>query len=278
MTASLQASLFGGPEIKVPKTIGKAAVASIESLHLLNPGKGQVSGFDYTLNPYRGCSFDCSYCYAPSFVAEEDKQANWGRWVEVKKNALMALDRADLGDKSVLMSSVTDPYQPLEAKTELTRAIVERLLEMQPRLVVQTRSPIVERDIDLFKRFRSIRVNVSSPTDSEEVRRAYEPSCASIERRLRTVETLARNGLKTTVCISPMLPMDDPGLFGKRLDEIGASRVVTSWFHESNRAFASNTRKMALGLNSRYGWTEDGFRDCYEALKGSCRAFSGSYK
>ena len=113
--------------------------------------------YDYTINPYRGCRFGCSYCYASRFVYEDaGKKADWGSWVEYKRNAVEALQREShkLFGKRVFFSSATDPYQPLERKLSLTRALLEVLLFAFPAHVrLQTRSPHVVRDLDLFVRF-----------------------------------------------------------------------------------------------------------------------------
>ena len=255
----MQASLFDLPMVKTPDRIGSASVRDIDSLHLLNPGIGRTAGCDYTLNPYRGCSFGCSYCYAPFFEPEEEKRADWGNWVEVKSRAIEALSKVNLRGKSIYMSSVTDPYQPIEVKIGLTREIVEHLMYQGAHLTVQTRSPIVARDIDLFQSFLSIRVNISVPTDDDEVRKCYEPNCASIERRLETAGKLVAAGIPVRICVSPMIPMRDPAAFGRRLTEIGVNFAHATWFHHSNRPFASNTREPGLILNAQFAWTEDRF-------------------
>lgn len=112
---------------------------------------------DYTINPYRGCTFSCSYCYASKFVHEDSaKKASWGRWVEVKRNAVDALQKEShkVCGSRVFLGSATDPYQPIELRVGLTRALLEVLLLAFPaRLHLQTRSPHVVRDVELFQRF-----------------------------------------------------------------------------------------------------------------------------
>src|SRR5688572_3897260 len=140
--SAMQASLFELPGLDLPSQIGTARVRSMPSESVLNPGRGRTADFDYTLNPYRGCGFGCSYCFAAAFVPDLAQRADWGNWIEVKDRAIDVVRSKKLYGKRIFMSSATDPYQPLEAKLGLTRGIVEELLKVQARLVVQTRSPI----------------------------------------------------------------------------------------------------------------------------------------
>ena len=276
MPTAPQPTLFATELPRLPAKIGIADVVESNSTHLLNVAKGRIGSFDYTLNPYRGCSFGCSYCYAPFFEPDEDKRSDWGKWVEVKQRTLDSLQKADLFDKRIFMSSVTDPYQPLEAKTRFTRSIVEVLRDRGARLVVQTRSPIVERDIDLFKGFRSIRINLSIPTDSDEVRRAFEPQCASIDRRLQTVKKLKDAGLEVAVCIAPMLPMEDPSLFGEKLNELKVDRLTATFFHDAGKPFVAGTRPEALEIAKTLGWTRESFLRNKTQLERTCPALMSS--
>jgi len=239
--------------------VGPARISSVETTHLLTPGTGRTADFDFTLNPYRGCSFGCSYCYAAFFVADEELRQNWGQWVEVKIRAVEVLRHRDLRGKTIYMSSVTDPYQPIEAKIELTREIVEMLGEAGARLVVQTRSPLVARDIDLFSRFEHIRVNMSITTDDDEVRQKFEPGCASVGRRIEAVARLKDAGIRTNVCVCPMLPMRDPEGFGRKMANLGVDHITSSWFHMNDQLFASGTREDALHLMQEMGWDYDGY-------------------
>ena len=112
-----------------------------------------MDAYDFTLNPYGGCSFGCSYCYAAFFSRDSDMRENWGYWVTVKDNAIEKMQRLkrSLDGKLIYMSSVTDPYQPIERELELTRRLLQVMAERhKPKLVVQTRSPLVTRDCDLF--------------------------------------------------------------------------------------------------------------------------------
>jgi DNA repair photolyase len=229
-----------------------------------------MRGYDYSLNPYIGCGFACAYCFAANFQADEQKKATWGKWVEVKANAVEDLLRKrDLKGKKIFMSSATDPYQPLEAKVGLTRRILETLVDplRQPRLVVQTRGPLVTRDIDLLRRFEHVRVNMSITTDCDEVRRRFEPSCASIERRLEAISEVKAAGIATTVCIVPMLPIRDPQGFARTLRKTGADFFVAGPFRRSARAFAADTRELGLELAKEHRWDEAAFHRTLSILQ-----------
>jgi DNA repair photolyase len=150
-------------------SVGKSEVTYKNASSILTEAKGFMASYDYTLNQYSGCSFGCTYCYAAFFSRTEEQRKNWGYWVNVKENALQLLvkfRKKSLRDKTIYMSSVTDPYQPIERELNLTRSLLKELLDFhQPRLVIQTRSPIATRDIDLFQQFKAIQVNMTRHSD-----------------------------------------------------------------------------------------------------------------
>jgi len=267
--STIQASLFELPQVKVPAKLGRTFVRSVEASSILTTPKGRLAGFDYSLNPYRGCGFGCSYCYAAFFVPDDVKRDAWGQWVEVKENAVRLLARQkDLGGARIIMSSVTDPYQPVEAFTELSRGILEHLADRreQPEIVIQTRSPLVTRDIDILKRFRKLRVNMSVTTDSDEVRKRFEPGCASIQRRLDALRELKEAGLKIGISVSPMLPIEDAIGFARTLRNLEPDMCFTGYFHHSDRLFASSTGKEALVIAKEMGWNQDKFNRMKQVL------------
>src|SRR5436305_11729082 len=136
------------------------------------------------------------------------------------------------------MSSVTDTYLPVDRSLCLTRGILEELVPFQPRLLIQTRGPLVVRDVDVLRRFRSVRVNVSIPTDSEEVREAFEPKAPPLQRRWEALRDLKASGLAIGVCVTPMLPLADPTAFAERLAELAPDVLVTQHFHDSETGFS----------------------------------------
>lgn len=239
------------------KTLRNAAVAYREAKSILTPASGRLEGYDFALNPYRGCQFDCSYCYASFFAGAGQAESEWGDWVVVKENALELLQRDQrLFGANIYFGSATDPYQPVEMQTGLTRSLLQYMaaLPVQPKIVLQTRSPLVTRDIDLFQKFKKIRVNLTIPTDSEEVRRAFEPKTPSIARRLEAVRKLTDANIPVGVCLSPMLPLADPKAFGQTLKETGALFFTATPFHRGKGSFRSGTRERAIQTAKEWGW------------------------
>ena len=123
----------------------------IQAVSIFNRATGYIArgGFGWTCNPYVGCTFSCKYCYAAFLPQNNRPREEWGQWLRAKVNAV---DRArkqahKLAGAAVYVSTVTDPYVPVERSLMLTRGILETLVPYQPRLVVQTRSPLVVRDI-----------------------------------------------------------------------------------------------------------------------------------
>src|SRR5437763_9943271 len=159
----------------------------VDARSIFSPATGfsRRGGVGWTCNPYLGCSFGCTYCYAMFLPQNRRPREDWGRWFQAKVNAVaIARKQAPkVAGQAVYMSSVTDPYLPAERSLQLSRGILEALLPYQPRLLIQTRGPLVVRDLDVLQQFRAVRVNISIPTDSEEVRRAFEPKAPPLEKR-----------------------------------------------------------------------------------------------
>src|SRR5262249_55883776 len=160
---------------------------------------------------------------------------DWGGWFQAKANAVeLARKQAPkLAGQAVYLSSVTDPYLPAERSLRLTRGILEALLPVQPRLLVQTRGPMVVRDLDLLRQFGSVRVNFSIPTDRGVVRRAFEPKAPPLEKRWQALAQIKAAKLPVGICITPLLPLDDADAFAERLAAFQPDVLVTQDFHDS---------------------------------------------
>ena len=164
--------------------------------------------YDYVINPYVGCQHGCSYCYATFMKRFTGHKEPWGDFADVKINAPELLRREITKKKqgTVWVSGVTAPYQPLEKKYELTRECMEILVQHDWPVIVQTRSPLVLRDVDILKQSKKIEVGLSITTANEEIRKAFERHAPSIKTRLQAIESLHQNRIKTYAMIAPILP------------------------------------------------------------------------
>ena len=223
---------------------------------ILTKSTGFMDAYDFTLNPYSECSFGCTYCYAAFFSCDVEKRDSWGKWVTAKENAIALLDKRKPGaldGKIIYMSSVTDPYQPIERKLWITRGLLELVAERhKPKLVVQTRSPLVVRDCDLFRRIEDnggrAQVNMTVTTDDEDVRRALEPFCPSNPRRLAAVKEAQDAGIATRITMTPLLLVNNNDGFADELIDTGVKKFLAQPFHFVRGKFVASTRDIALNL------------------------------
>src|SRR5262245_59370919 len=243
----------------------------IEARSIFSPATGFIhrGGFDWTCNPYVGCSFGCTYCYAAFLPQNRRPKEDWGKWFQAKVNAVeVARKQAKkAAGQAVYMSSVTDPYMPVERSLHLTRGILEALLPHQPRLLVQTRGPLVVRDLDLLTQLEAVRVNVSIPTDSEEVRKAFEPKAPPLERRWQAAEEIKAAGIPVGVCVTPMLPLEAPEEFVRRLVDFRPDVLVVQDFHDSGGGFGADTSVAARRLLAGCDWNMARYQGVVENLR-----------
>ncbi len=212
-----------------------------------------IPGADYCINPYVGCSHGCRYCYAIFMKRYTGHPEEWGGFVDVKMNAPETLNkqasRAPRG--KVIISSVTDAYQPLESRYRITRQCLEILLSHQFSVDILTKSPLVIRDIDLIKKFKNLEVGVSITTEDDRIRKIFEPRAPSIEARIQTLKSLYNQGIKTYAFIGPMLPMN-PEILSEKISPYLHSVLI------DRMNYVSRTRAMYhdLGLNH---WLDRGW-------------------
>lgn len=188
-------------------------IKEISAKTILTPQDfGSLSeGYDFSLNPYAGCAFACSYCYVPKFPNEKLPH-EWGQWINVKINAadLIRRDRLKVFNSRIFFSSATDPYQYIELNYRLTRRCLQELKHYQPaKLTMHTRSHLILQDIELLKSFgERLQVGVSITTDNDDVRKEFEPKAPSIQRRLDLIKRLSAEGIKVYASMAPLLPCD----------------------------------------------------------------------
>lgn len=208
-------------------------VKEIKCKSLLN--ESQLA--DYCINCYVGCEHGCKYCYAYSitkkFALHEEA---WGKFVDVKINAPEILKKEILRKKKgkVFLSSLTDPYQPLEKKYQLTRKCLEILLKHQFPIIIQTKSDLILRDLDLLKKFKSCEIGFTITTLDEEIREKFEPNSSPVKEKLEAIKVLKENGIFVYVFFGPVLPyLSDKNLDGY-FEKMAELKVDEVWVDKLN--------------------------------------------
>jgi DNA repair photolyase len=194
--------------------------------------------FDLSVNPYRGCEHGCIYCFArPTHsYLNMSPGLDFETRIIAKVNAAQKLREAFASrayEPALLnIGSATDAYQPIERKLGITRSIIELMAECRHPFSLVTKSSGVERDLDLIAPMaadRLVAVYVSVTSLDAGLSRILEPRAASPQRRLRTIETLARAGVPVGVSVSPIIPfINEPEL--ERILEAAAAAGARSAF------------------------------------------------
>jgi DNA repair photolyase len=164
--------------------------------------------YPYVLNPYTGCQFGCSYCYASYMKRFTGHTEPWGTFADVKINAADLLEKEIRRKKkdTVWISGVCDPYQPLERAYGLTGRCVRLLVENGWPVRIQTKSDLVLRDIDIFRTGTDCHVGMSVTTADDSVRALFEPHVPAITDRICALRELHAAGIRTYAMIAPVLP------------------------------------------------------------------------
>ena len=163
----------------------------------------RIPGARWVINQYVGCQHACRYCYA-KFVRRRYDYGRWGSWVVVREN-MPELVRGRYVAGKVYMSGVSDPYQPIEEKLETTKKILENM-DKRIKISILTKSDLVLRDVELFKRFKNIEVGLTVNSFEESVKNDLEPHSPSIGRRVDALKRLYESGVKNYAFISPIIP------------------------------------------------------------------------
>ena len=248
--------------------MGRARIFPREVSRILTPTGGYLRDFTHTLQPYAGCQFRCSYCYVREMSVQRANpyRLPWSEWIAPKTNAparlLREAQRDVLVGARIFCSSATDPYTPIERKWRLTRGCLEVLVQHPPAfLTMQTRSPLVLRDVDLLARIPSARVSVTITTDDERVRRLLEPNAPSIALRVGALAKLRAAGVPTQAAVSPLLPCD-PKRLAALLEPV-ADRIVIDDFFRGDGAGGRRSRAALVQLRAAgyAAWAEPGYAD-----------------
>lgn len=178
--------------------------------------KTGIDGYDYCLNPYVGCQHGCSYCYASFMKRFTGHHEPWGGFVDIKMNAPDSLRRQlkRVRQGTVIVGTVTDPYQPLEKEYRITRDCMKAFADSSLTVDILTRSGLATRDIDIFRQLPGLEVGFSIATDREDIKAVFEPFSPSIRSRIEALQAIHDAGIRTYAFIGPMLPMNPQTLAG----------------------------------------------------------------
>ncbi|MDP8980034.1 MAG: radical SAM protein [Acidobacteriota bacterium] len=236
-----------------------------EARGILSATSGFIAeaGFSHSLSPARNCTFGCTYCYVPTLGIygglKPDDWKRWGQFTTVKRNAADLLRKELRAHLTIYCSPLVDPYQPAEESTELMPRILDAVLERPPRVfAIQARGPLVLRDLDrliaLAKR-TTLRISFSLTTDREDVRRLYEPHCASIDARLDTIARLREAGLRVHATLAPLLPCDPERLAALAL-AASAEDIIGDPLHiRAVKRQGATTREAAVRISAKHDFS-----------------------
>lgn len=241
---------------------GKVEIFYESAKNVISKNNSEDIGFEYSINPYQGCEHGCVYCYARNshtywgFSAGLDFETK----LIVKKDVAKKFEERILNKnwkvKPILLSGNTDCYQPIEAKYELTRQLLEVALKYQQPINIITKNTLVIRDVDLLSQLATkslVHVCFSITSTDEVLRRKLEPRTASFKKKMEAIQLLSRAGVPVSVMNSPIIP---------GLNDHDMANVISA----SADAGAMGINYSVVRLNGQIGkifqeWIEEAYPD-----------------
>lgn len=252
-------------------------------------GKCGFPGGGLAINPYVGCEHACVYCYARFIKRFTNHKEEWGSFVDCRINIADILAKQMKSPKfqnqRIYLGTVTDPYQPIENKYQLTRKILEILKNYNNPVSILTKSALVLRDLDLLKKFKNIDVDFTIDTLDEDWRKLTEPFASTIKGRFEAMRKLVKEGILVMAMIGPYWPVftDAKEMF-KKFKEIGVSHV----FIESFNAVGGNWTGVEEVLKKDYPqilpkikeiiFNKEKFDEFYQQVREELLKLSKDYK
>lgn len=237
-------------------------VIEIKAKTVLSPSKV----YDYTVNPYFGCGYGCTYCYVRMMMRFRKVSGRWGEFVLAKVNAPEILKKEVSKKKrgKVWLSGMCDPYQPVEREMRLTRKCLEILFEHNFSVVIQTKSDLILDDIDLLTEYEDLEVMFTISTAKDSIREMFEPKAPSILRRIDALKRISKKGIKCKVMIAPLLPGCE------NVVDMVKDDVVAVYIDKMNYWFANGVyEKNGLSWANTYEFFQEMASSIVEKLKGS---------
>ena len=196
-------------------------------------------GFDRSINPYRGCEHGCIYCYArPSHAylgLSPGLDFESRLFYKPQAAALLAaeLRKKGYGCRPIALGSNTDPYQPVERRLGITRAILEVLRDFRHPVTIVTKSALIRRDLDILAEMAKERLaiaTISVTTLDRGLARVMEPRAATPERRIETIAALTAAGIPTGVLSAPMIPALNDSEMEAILEQAHAAGAISAGY------------------------------------------------
>lgn len=196
-----------------------------------------------------------------------DDWNRWGQFTTFKENAAQLVRKQMRPNMRIYFSPLVDPYQPAEEQQRLMPEILKAMMAYPPEvLTIQTRGPLITLDLEsLVKldRITSLRISFSVTTNRDEIRRLYEPHCATFEDRVRVIRELRSAGLTVHATLAPILPCD-PDILLDAAMEATSENIASDPFHvRSTKRHGATTRDQAFRIAAKHGhedWFEAGFQ------------------
>ncbi len=185
----------------------KARVLEVTVYRALS--RSGLPDIDYALNPYIGCWHSCIYCYARTYVKNSAVSRSWGNVILVKKNIVEVLSKEvkRLRSGTVGVGTITDAYQPLEAVYGLTRRSIDILLNEGFRVSIQTKNPLILRDLDILERHRDrVDIGFTITTFNPRVAEFIEPHAPPPKARASALRKISERGVNTWIFYGPVIP------------------------------------------------------------------------
>ena len=184
----------------------------------------------------------------------------WGQFTTYKSNAPELLRRELRASQSIYCSPLVDPYQPAEESEQMMPRILDVLMDAPPRVfTIQTRGPLILRDLERLRTLSGIltlRVSFSITTNREDVRRLYEPHCASFEERLAVVRALRDAGIETYATLAPLLPCDPEELAAAAIEATGRDLIGDPLHIRATKRHGATTREAAFRISAVHGHSD----------------------
>lgn len=242
----------------------------------------------WAINPYIGCSHGCIYCYARFMKKFTKHTERWGDFVDVKINMPEILSKEIKKERykngNIYVGTVTDPYQPLEEKYEITRKVLEILSEYPYPVSILTKSDLVLRDIDILKRFKNVDVNFTLNTLDEDWKNLVEPNSPPIENRILAISKLKEENIKVYAMMGPFWPFfSDAEELIKTFKVLGIEEIYTESFNTIGGTFTEVEDRMAqyypniLSRMKEILFNKDNFNNFYSLIRENLFELSKQY-